>query len=364
MSEAIAAGAPPLAVLSRPRAPLALPLLAGGLLLSLLASAMTGPVALPPAQVAGILAAQFGIETGITYTPMQAGVLMEVRLPRLVLAVLVGFGMALAGAAMQGLFRNPLADPGIVGVSSGAALGAVGWIVLAGQIPLLGALGGWLGAYALPAFAFLGGLLTTLVIYRLAGIGRPEAQTFMLLLAGVAISALTGAATGLLTYIANDEQLRSITFWTMGSLGNAGWEQIPVLLLLMLPTTLGLFALYRLLDALLLGETVAGHLGFDMRRARPLLVVLTALMVGTAVSMTGIIGFIGLMAPHIARLIVGPGHRRLLPAAALIGALLLVVGDMVARTLASPAEIPIGILTALVGGPFFLFLLLSRRVGP
>ncbi len=332
------------------------------LAMALIASAMLGAVKISSAQVLAILAHALGLGDAHAFTPMQSAVLLDIRLPRLLLAVLVGTGMALAGAAMQGMFRNPLADPGIVGVSSGAALGAVLWIVLAGEFSFMQPFNQLLGVYALPASAFIGSLLATLLIYRIARFGQPEAQTFMLLMAGIAIAALTGAATGVLIYIADDQQLRSITFWTMGSLGGAGWDNLRVMAVIMLPAMLLLYGLYRLLDVLLLGEAVAGHLGFEMQHARPLLIVLVALLVGVAVSMSGIIGFIGLMAPHIARLIVGPGHRLMMPAAALVGALLLVVADMTARTVAAPAEIPIGIITALVGGPFFLLLLFSRRL--
>ncbi|THF60569.1 iron ABC transporter permease [Pseudothauera nasutitermitis] len=333
-------------------------LLAGALLLSV----TQGAVQLSVAQIGAILLERLGFGVDVAYTTIQANVLLNVRLPRVVLALLVGCGMAAAGAAMQALFRNPLADPGIVGVSSGAALGAVAWIVLAGKIAWLGALSGWLGSYAQPAAAFVGGVLASWLIYRLARLAIADGQTLMLLLAGIAFSALAGAATGLLTYIADDQQLRSITFWTMGSLGGAGWAEIRTLAVFILPATAGLLMLARLLDALLLGEDVAGHLGFDLARVRPLLVMLVAVLVGASVAMTGMIGFIGLMAPHIARLWMGPGHVRLLPAAAMTGALLLVCADMAARTVAAPAEVPVGLITALLGGPFFLALL-SGRLG-
>ncbi len=336
---------------------LALAVLMLGLIVALVASAMQGAVRISASQVLAILG--IGQEG---FTPMQSAVLLEVRLPRLLLAVLVGAGLALAGAAMQGMFRNPLADPGIVGVSSGAALGAVVWIVLAGQIAWLKPVADQLGVYALPAAAFVGGLLTTLLIYRIARFGQPEAQTFILLMAGIAIGALSGAVTGVLTYIADDQQLRSLTFWTMGSLGGANWQSIQVMLWFMLPTMALLFAMHRLLDVLLLGESVAGHVGFNMHYARPWLIALVAWLVGAAVAMTGMIGFIGLMAPHIARLLIGSTHRLMMPAAALVGALLLVLADMAARTLAAPAEVPIGIITALLGAPFFLMLLFSRSL--
>ena len=321
-----------------------------------------GAVAIDARLIPGIVLERLGLDVGGTHSAIQAAVLLDVRLPRVIVAVLVGVAMAGAGAAMQALFRNPLADPGIVGVSSGAALGAVAWIVLAGSFAPFGVLAAALGHHAQAAAAFVGGLVASLVIYRLARSAIADGQTFMLLLAGIAFSALAGAATGLLTYIADDQQLRSITFWSMGSLGGVGWEEIGVLLFFLVPALAALITLWRALDALLLGETVAGHLGFDMAWVRPLLVVCVAVLVGASVAMTGMIGFVGLMAPHIGRLLVGPGHRALLPAAAVLGALLLLLADMVARTVAAPAEVPIGLITALIGGPFFL-MLLYRRFG-
>lgn len=334
--------------------------LAGVLLATAIASAGVGAVHIDPSLIPVILLERIGLDLGGAYTPIQSAVLIDVRMPRVVVAVLVGVAMATAGAAMQALFRNPLADPGIVGVSSGAALGAVSWIVLAGSFAPFAMVASVLGHHAQAAAAFVGGLVASLVIYRLARSAIADGQTFMLLLAGIAFSALAGAVTGLLTFIADDQQLRSITFWSMGSLGGVGWEEIGVLLLFLLPAMCMLALLSRVLDALLLGETVAGHLGFDMNRMRPALIVCVAILVGASVAMTGMIGFIGLMAPHIGRLLVGPGHRALLPASSILGALLLLVADMFARTVAAPAEVPIGLITALIGGPFFLALLYKR----
>ncbi|MFP4272593.1 MAG: FecCD family ABC transporter permease [Halothiobacillaceae bacterium] len=291
-------------------------------------------------------------------------VVLDIRLPRVAMAMLVGAGLAICGAAMQGLFRNPLADPGLIGVSAGAALGAVSWIVLASSLGWLGSLaavGGALGGqFALAVAAFLGGLATTLVVYAITLRAGRMGATATLLLAGIAVSALCGAATGLLTYVADDAQLRSVTFWSMGSLGGSDWHGLAVLALLIVPASIALWRLNRVLDALLLGEESAGHLGFDLARIRPVLIVLVALVVGSAVGLTGMIGFVGLMAPHIARMMIGPGHRLLMPMSMVVGAILLLAADSFARTVATPAEIPIGIVTTLLGGPFFLYLLLRR----
>ncbi len=334
--------------------------LLGVLVATAIVSAGMGAVHIDASLVPLILLEQLGLDLGGAQTHIQTAVLVDVRLPRVVVAMLVGVAMAAAGAAMQALFRNPLADPGIVGVSSGAALGAVSWIVLAGSFAPFAMVAALLGHHAQAAAAFVGGLFASLLIYRLARSAISDGQTFMLLLAGIAFSALAGAVTGLLTFIADDQQRRSITFWSMGSLGGVGWEEIRVLLVFLLPAMFLIASLTRVLDALLLGEAVAGHLGFDMNRTRPALIVCVAVLVGASVAMTGMIGFIGLMAPHIGRLLVGPGHRALLPASAILGALLLLLADMFARTVAAPAEVPIGLITALIGGPFFLALLYKR----
>jgi len=312
-----------------------------------------------------IFRALFGFLPGISAVDaMTQSVVLEIRLPRVLLAILVGAGLAVSGAAMQGLFRNPLADPGLIGVSAGAALGAASWIVLASSIGLLAwiaeVIGPFGGQFVLALAAFLGGLATTLIVYLITLKAGKMGATATLLLAGIAISALTGAATGLLTYIADDAQLRSITFWSMGSLGGADWRTLTVLIVLVLPAALALWWLSRALDALLLGEDTAGHMGFDLRVIRPILILLVALVVGSAVGLTGMIGFIGLMAPHIARMMIGPGHRMLIPMSMIVGAVLLLAADSFARTVAAPAEIPIGIVTSLIGGPFFLYLLLRK----
>ncbi len=293
--------------------------------------------------------------------PATCFIVWELRFPRVAMAVLVGATLALAGAAMQGLFRNPLADPGLVGVAAGAALGAVAWIVLAtaaGWTVMRTGLAAHLG---LAAAAFVGGALTTLLVYAIAARASRHGIITILLLAGIAINALAGAAAGLLTYWADDAQLRSITYWTMGSLTGSTLASTALVAAVLVPVAGVLWRFSRSLDALVLGEATCQHLGFELKRLRAVLVATIALAVGVAVGLNGMIGFIGLMAPHIARLIVGPSHRHLLPLAALIGGLLLIIADTLARTVAAPAEIPAGIVTALLGGPFFLYLLLRRE---
>lgn len=317
-----------------------------------------GAMAMTPSQTLAILGVQFGVSLPGEFTAQQQAVLLSIRAPRIVLGVLVGAGLAASGAALQGLFRNPLADPGLIGVSSGAALAAVAVIVLG--LPPLAATGGGLALYALPLAAFGGGMLATLLVAWLANYdGRAQVAT--LLLAGIAINALAGAGTGLMTYLADDEQLRTLTFWSLGSLGSATWREVaatapPIALALVLITRYA-----RTLNALLLGDREAGHLGFAVERAKRILVVAAALAVGSAVAVAGIIGFVGLVVPHLLRLAQGPDHRFLLPGSMLLGAALLVCADLLARTLVAPTELPIGIVTALLGGPFFLWLLWCQR---
>lgn len=291
---------------------------------------------------------------GASPEAFEATTIRDLRLPRVVLALLVGAALAQAGAAMQGLFRNPLADPGLVGVSSGAALAAVSLIVLAGGAPFSG---------ALPLATFAGGAGAAWLVARLARIeGHTRVAT--MLLAGLALNAIAGAGIGLLSHIADDLALRTLTFWMFGSLGKAGWSEIALAAPILIATLLLLPREARALDALLLGEAEAWHLGVDVERLKRRVSLLIVLAVGTSVALAGIVGFVGLVVPHLVRLVAGPAHRWLLPASALLGAWLMLLADMAARTLLSPNELPIGILTALIGGPFFIALLLRFRARP
>ncbi len=285
-------------------------------------------------------------------------IIYDIRLPRIVLGILVGASLAVSGALMQGLFRNPLADPGIIGVSAGAGLGAITVIVLGGTV--LGPVVALLGIYTLPLAAFAGGLITTLLLYRVAT-RRGQTSVATMLLAGIALAALSGALSGILIYLADDRQLRDLTFWGLGSLGGATWTKIwaagPIILAALVTTPF----LARSLDALSLGEASARHLGIPVQRMKAAAILSVAAATGAAVAVSGGIGFVGIVVPHLLRLIIGPDHRYLLPGSALLGASLLLLADAVSRTIVAPAELPIGIVTAVFGAPFFLWVLLRRR---
>ncbi|MBK1670135.1 heme ABC transporter permease [Rhodovibrio sodomensis] len=317
-----------------------------------------GAVQIAPGEVAAILGEQLGLIANADVTRAQETVLLAIRLPRAVLGLLVGAGLAVAGAALQGLFRNPLADPGLIGVSNGAALAAAATIVLGGA----GVLGlpAWLVPHLLPISAFAGGVAATWLVYLIAS-REGTTDVAVMLLAGVALNAIVAAGIGLLIFLSNDQELRDLNFWLLGSLGGATWDRLAVSAPLILAPTLLLIAQGRRLNALLLGEVEAGHLGVAVERTKRTIVLLAAMAVGAAVALTGVIGFIGLVVPHLIRLLIGPDHRTLLPASILLGAALLLAADVLARTLALPAELPIGILTSTVGGPFFLWLLLRQR---
>ncbi len=317
-------------------------LLAACLPLVLLAAAALGAVTIGPADLWKLLSGSADVPAVVR------AVFWEIRVPRVFLAALVGGSLALAGAGVQGLFRNPLADPALIGVSAGAALGAVlcfffGWE---------GLLGGWL----LPLAAFAGGLLAVLILMSFHS-GFAAGGTAKLILAGVALNAMAGSVLGFFLFSASDDALRSMTFWTLGSCASAQWPQVLVLLVFLAAGSFILRRHARALDALQLGEEQAAHLGVPVARVRGETIAAAALLVGAATAFAGTIGFIGLVAPHMARLLLGGLHRLVLPAALLLGAMLLVLADLGARTLTAPAELAVGILTAAIGGPFFLWLL-------
>lgn len=309
------------------------------------------------ASLRGVAAAWFGGEEGVL-SARDRLIIYEIRLPRVVLGMLIGAALAVSGALMQGLFRNPLADPGIVGVSAGAGLGAITVIVLGGTA--LGSFVALFGIYALPLAAFAGGLATTLLLYRVAT-RRGQTSIATMLLAGIALAALSGALSGILVYVADDGQLRDLTFWGLGSLGGATWSKIWAAGPVILAAFIAVPFLARGLDALALGEASARHLGIPVQRMKNVAILSVAAATGAAVAVSGGIGFVGIVVPHLLRLVIGPGHRHLLPASALLGASLLLLADAVSRTIVAPAELPIGIVTAVFGAPFFLWVLLRRR---
>lgn len=333
------------------------PALALALLFVVVAAAGGGAYPIDGAVVLAVVLDGLGLHAG-DYAPQQAAVLWSIRLPRVVLGVCVGAALGISGAAMQSLFRNPLADPGLIGVSSGAMLAVALAIVFGGA--LWSRHIGVAGLGMLPLAAVAGASLAAWLVYR---IGRTENGTSVvaMLLAGIALNALALALIGLASYLASDEQLRNLTFWSLGSLGQARWAEIGIVAFGSALTLAILWPLAQPLNALALGETEAHHLGVPVERLKRLIVLGVAVAVGVSVAFCGMIGFIGLVAPHCVRLIAGPDARIVLPGAALLGALLIVAADLAARTLAAPAEVPIGVLTALIGAPFFIALLLHAR---
>lgn len=295
---------------------------------------------------------------GEALTQMDRVVLWDIRLPRLAMGGLVGAALAVSGAAMQGLFRNPLADPGIVGVGAGAGLGAILAIVLGSLLPP------WVNALTgnqlTPFAAFLGGWGSTLLLYRVAT-RHGHTSVATMLLAGIALGALAGAVSGILVYIADDTQLRDLTFWGLGSLAGASWAKVltagpMILLAIAAALTLG-----RGLNGLALGEATAAHIGVSVQRLKSIAILAVAAATGAAVAVSGGIGFVGIVVPHLLRLASGPDHRTLLLNSALLGAILLILADVIARVVIAPAELPIGIVTAVLGAPVFLWILLTRR---
>lgn len=332
--------------------------LIGILLLAIVLSVGLGALHVSPVQSLSILLKQTGIQLNVGYTNQQEVVITAIRLPRVLFGIFIGATLSMCGTAIQGLFRNPLADPTLIGISSGAALFTVVMIVLGLQ--LFGGLFNLVGEYALSIAAFCGAFITALLIYRISQAGGKTIVSTMLL-AGIAISAMAAAGTGIMTLMANDAQLRSITFWNLGSLGGANWQSLAVLVPICMICLVGLPLLSKPLNALVLGETNASHIGINVEALKTKTIVLTALGVGVCVSVSGIIGFVGLVTPHIIRKIIGPEHKRVFIAAALLGAIIMVIADLLCRTIIAPIEIPIGIVTALLGAPFFLYLLLKEK---
>lgn len=332
-----------------PRTRLVLWSLALGVAALALAGLALGPVRLGLGEVLAALGG--GAE------PRAQAIVMQIRAPRVALGAAVGAGLALAGLALQGVLRNPLADPGLIGVSAGGALGAVGVIVLGGAV--LGEVPPPLRPWLLPVAAFVGAGAVTAFVFRVARRGG-SLHVATLILAGVAVNAIAGAMIGLMVYASDDRQLRDLTFWSMGGLGGADWRAAGLAALSIAVAGAGLMRLARALDLMQLGERAAWRAGLDVERAKRAVGLWSALAVGAGVAVAGPIGFVGLVGPHLARLCVGPGHRLAAPAAALFGAGLLLAADLAVRLVVPPAEPPVGLATSAIGGPFFLWLLLMR----
>ncbi len=304
-----------------------------------------GRVRIPPAQIVRVLSGESGPSDASART-----ILLKVRLPRVLLAAVVGASLALAGCLMQGLFRNPLADPGVLGVSAGAALGAVTALAL-----------GWAAEsiYALPVSAFAAGLVTALLVYLIAAVSG-SFRMGTLLLAGIAVGSMAGAMTSLLIVFTREYVMQEIIFWMMGGLTDTGWPKVQAASLTALLGMLAAVCFARDLNAMLIGDEAAAAIGVNVGATRLTLLTLASLLTGVAVAASGVVGFVGLVVPHLLRLMIGPDHRRLLLASVLGGATFLVSADMLAQA-GRHGELPLGAVTALVGAPFFIYLLVSRR---
>lgn len=308
------------------------------LLLTMALALLAGSVSIGFSEIAALLNGTLDQGT--------ATILLEIRLPRILLAVVVGAGIASSGAAIQGLFRNPLADPALIGVSAGAALFASLFVIFGSSAP-----------FGMAASAFVGGVLATWLVLYIGGRGSSISS---MLLAGIAINAIALSGVGLLSYISTDAQLRTISFWALGSLNGADWLSVLVALVIPLATLI-LFTQSQSLNVVTLGDDEAEHLGVSPAKLRLKIILLAALSVGVGVALTGVIAFLGLVVPHLVRLMFGSNHQLVIPGSALLGGLLLLVADTASRSLLAPAELPVGIITALVGGPFFVYLLLREQ---
>jgi iron complex transport system permease protein len=326
------------------------------LLATVFAAIVLGAASIPLKSALAVLLSPFtglnGLFKGVEVTEVQRGIILQLRLPRVIQAAIVGASLSLAGAVYQGLFRNPMADPYVLGVSSGAALGAVAAMLTGGTLLFA-------GFTAVPLFAFIGGISTIALVYYMSRVGK-FVPVMTLLLSGIAVSAFLSAIVSLLTYFAG-ENLHQVVFWMMGGVSGANWSRVVA----MLPyASIGFFCIYyyaRELNVLLLGEETARHLGVNTERVKIILLAAASLLVAAAVSTSGIIGFVGLVVPHLIRIAVGPDHRVLLPASALLGAILLIAADTLARNIIAPAELPVGIITSMVGAPMFIYLLKKRK---
>lgn len=317
-----------------------------------------GAVKIPIKEVLLILSKKIGLFTDIPVSAQYEGVLNIVRLPRVALGLLIGAALGISGTAVQGIFRNPLAEPGLIGISAGASLMAVIIIVL--EVALFAGLGNLLGYYLLAFGAFSGAGIAVMLVYQISRTdGKSNVAT--MLLAGIAINALAGALTGLITYIADDQQLRNITFWMLGSLAGATWETVWAVAPFILIPILLLPRMGKALNAFSLGEVQAAQLGLKVNQIKRNVVVLATMGVGAAVAVSGIISFVGLLVPHTIRLFIGVDNKHVLPASALLGALMLTLADMLCRTIIAPIELPIGVITALLGTPLFLYILIKDK---
>lgn len=283
-------------------------------------------------------------------------IVWQIRFPRVLLAFCVGASLSLAGAAFQGLLRNPLADPYTIGVSSGAAFGAV--CVLYFQITISA-----LGMYTLPFVAVISGLITLLLVFTITHLSKRGLSVETIILAGIIMSSFIGAVNSLIIALSNREDMSQILYWLMGNVGMRGWSYVALIVPFLIIGALLLLTRYRDLNAMALGEHSAQHLGVEVKRSKVIILIGASLLTGAAVAVSGSIGFVGLVIPHLVRMIVGPNHRHVLPLSMFIGGGYLILADVIARTVVAPKELPIGVITAIIGTPVFALLLIRQKIG-
>jgi iron complex transport system permease protein len=317
-----------------------------------------GQMFIPVNEIVVIFLKKLGLFSSVETDPVHETVLLSIRLPRLVMTTLIGVALGVSGAALQGLFRNPLVEPGLIGVSTGASVAVVTVIVLGGALNLDRHSIGMSAVTSICAFG--GGLLATMLVMQIGKQMGPSTIA-MLILAGVAVNALCGALMGLMIFYADENQLHMFTFWTLGDLGGANWKSLLIACPLLIVGSVFLLRYTNALNAIALGESEAFHMGVDVSRVKNLIIFFSALAVGAAVSLAGAIGFVGLVVPHLIRVTFHSDNRLVMPGSAIGGPLLLIVSDMIARTIVTPAELPIGVVTALIGTPFFIFLLIRSK---
>ena len=332
-------------------------ILSGLLIVSCLVSISIGSVSIEIKQIFSLILNRMGFENVQDFTTIQENVFWVLRFPRVLFGILVGIALGVSGVSLQGIFRNPLVDSGLIGIASGASLLASCFIVLSSYISFLS----FFNAQLTMAFvAFIGAAVTAFLVYRVS-LYNGKINITMLILAGVALNAVSGSLTGLLTYFADDRQLRDITFWTLGSLSGATWLSLAILAFFVIIPAFILMRYRNALNAFALGEKSAYFIGVDTKKVKFVVLLCSTAMVGATVAFSGIIGFVGLVIPHILRLIIGPNHRALMPLSALAGALLICLADLVSRTLINPIEIPIGIITSIIGAPILLIIILKQK---
>ena len=317
-----------------------------------------GPVNISIYDVLIIFLRQFNFLSNYEVLEINEIVLLNIRLPRVILGVLVGLALGTSGAILQGLFRNPLVDPGFIGVSSGAAVGAMFAILFTQFLQLF--FWSFLIPFILPIMAIIGSFITTILVYRMSKV-ESKTNIMTMLLSGIAVNAISGSVIGLFVSISSDVQLRSFTFWTLGGLDNADWLVVLLTSIFVFIPIFFVFKMRNEMDIFMLGDSEAAHLGLNVESLKKKIILITSIMVGISVSFCGMIGFVGLVTPHLVRLFIGPKHKFLIPGAALLGAIILSLSDLIAKSIIAPAQLPLGVITSAIGAPFFIWLIINQK---